>query len=499
MQIVISALEHLQAALKGRGALAPDEPATAYLPTSARLAASLSAPAERTRVVTERRDAAMQRLAQLDGLGLAVKLGTVRAAEQAQRADAGAPQPIVGLDGGQVRSFIEWLALDNTLESSQRANHIGRDLVLGVRAVASVCGSADAAAQAVMHLRRFDDVLCRVQAAQIAASATDTPLPEVLALYRVEGDLAMPPSAPSIGDGIPSGRFDALSSIAIEISPDMSHLVLLLHPAARVAGGFDLASSSDEAIHEAALLYWCLQIAGLDELIAQPAPSSASFKTWSAANWTAAGAVPPAGSTAQQLAERRWRAMRETMRIVALAGTRSSALAIVPDDPLLLVAGVLAEGVMLRRRLGTRASLLGGGAAGDLSAGMQYLHYHAGADYIGALIVRALLASLRGHGLGHVALRQALRADLPMTDNLANIETAVTGPAPRRADRDRQTATLLTVWPAAQLWLRDGNRLDLLTRFLEDAKREDLDTWRAHRGNLSRYRQLLSYYQRVFS
>ncbi len=494
MNEIVLALMRLLAAASGRGPLAPSERAEAYLPTPAKLRAALSNATERQRVVSDRLAATRLRWNDLQAAGLIGKLDQARVLDAQMRTDPQAPKPIIGFPGAEIRFFHDKLLLD---AAGPSANHLWRELIEGRSTLAAVTRSAAEAEEAVMHLRRLEDVLLRVQAARDAAQLTASPLHEVLALYRVEGDLAAPPSESDITDGIPSGTDDAGSSIDGPAMPDITHLVVLLHPGARLAGFIDLGIDADPEIRGAGLKYWFVQIAGLDVVGHQARDWRSNFAAWSSVNWAAAGLAPPPGADHRKAAEDRWDALVANMVLSSAAGTVSSAVQIAPTDPRLMLAGILAEAMMWLRQQGRIDQLLTVAAPpGRLSPGMSYLHYHAGTEGLRAILVRALLAVLQGQGLANLALRQEVQSDFVLASALANIEADV---STRSAlSLDDQVRRLLSVWHLAEPWLATGARLHALGIFIETADRS-WSSWREHRGNLSRYRQLVEYYRRLLA
>ena len=442
----------------------------------------------------ERLAATRLRWDDLQAAGLIGKLDQARMLDAQMRTDPLAPKPIRGLPGAEIRFFHDKLAMDTV---GQSANRLGRELIEGRSTLVAVTRSAAKAEEAVMHLRRLEDVLLRVQAARDAASLTASPLHEVLALYRVEGDLGAPPSQSDLTDGIPSGTDDASSSIDGPALPDITHLVVLLHPGARMAGFIDLGIDADLEIQGAGLKYWFVQIAGLDVVGHQIRDWRTNFAAWSSVNWAAAGAALPPGVDHLKAAEDRWDALVANMVISSAAGTNSSAVQIAPTDPRLMVAGILAEAMMWLRQQGRIDQLLTVAAPpGRLSPGMSYLHYHAGTEGLRAIFVRALLAVLQSQDPASLALRQDLRADLALTDALTRIEADVS----RRSvlPFKHQVPRLLSVWPLAEPWLATAARLDAMGNFIETAG-SSWSSWREHRGNLSRYRQIAEYYHRLLA
>ena len=134
-------------------------------------------------------------------------------------------KPVAGLPDSEPGAYREHLMLDAGLSTG---NRVGRDLVLGTTPPSAVATSGAKAANAIVQLRRLDDTLPPRTRCTVRFRGDGVAMGEVMALYRVEGDMQFPPSEASLAANIPSGRTDAASSLAAK--PDISHLVLMLNP-----------------------------------------------------------------------------------------------------------------------------------------------------------------------------------------------------------------------------------------------------------------------------
>ena len=489
-----------------RQSIAPAEPAEAFIPGEAELTVKLAAMdvAGRKKFVEDTLADVKAKWQRADAAGLISKLQQVRSAET--RMAKSPTQPVAGLPQNQPGAFREGLMLD---AGGSAATDLGRKLVTGQVSVDSVAATAATAANAVMNLRRLDDVLTRALSAQAAATATGTPLADVLAMYRTEGDLNAPPSTASLAAGRPSGTHDATSSLSTR--PDMSHLVMLLDDAV-------VGASSDSDIREFALGTWFVQIGGLDEVGKLAAPRDMPFMTWSSDNWLAArGITGPASSPAdvhiiddaRQDALARWTRLKANLDIArptSAAGTK--AVMITPRDPEQMVSTILSEAVMRQRALAKTASLVTGapktGAGSALTPGMAYLHYHAGTEQMQEILPSAAIAAAATGGSRYLALRKAMQGSLDLTsmrasmkkidDNTNKLATPL-APAQKTTLENENTTLRADMWTRLQAWLKaDNTRIGLLGDFVETADTTLWSSWQEHRGNLSRYNVLRAYY-----
>lgn len=484
--------------------LAPPESAEAYLPDEAELLATLNAKdlAGRKTFVADALAGVKPRWARAEAAGLTAKLDKTRSADAAMAKSA--VKPVAGLPKNAPSAFRENLMIDAKGEAE---NDLGRKLVKDEITVDSVALTGATAARAVMNLRRLDDTLTRILSASTAAGATFTPLTDVLAMYRTEGDLNAPPSTASLTAGIPSGKHDARTSL--NPRPDLSHLVWLADAAHPWVAG-----KPDALVKELALRFWFVQIGGLDVVGGLPAPVAAAFANWSADNWLrATDTVPDAGAVAlaRLKAADRWKALIDTMEVATKPSATggSPAVQVSPKDPEVLVAGILEEAVMLQRRLGKVASLPGvtpaAAAPKDMTPGMAYLHYHAGTEQMQQIMVSAALAAAASTDARYKTLRTAIKAGLNVTAlrtkmTLSDKNAKKLGdsalPAADKAALESENATLAgDMWSLLTTWLNaDTTRVDLLGTFIETADSGIWSAWSDHRGNLSRYNVLRAYY-----
>lgn len=478
--VLIQILQELARQL-APSSIAPTATAESFLPDRADLLATLSAAAARTAKVTAYLGQVRTRWNALDADGTITKLEETRRLDQVMRTDPGVVQPLAGLPQNDVDAFHDLFAVDL---AGENANRLGRDLMVGTATVAAVTDTAAHATDAILNLRRLDDVLLRVLAAKHAAAITSTGLEQVLAMYRTEGNLDAPPSADSLRDGIPSGTVDAKTSL--NPTPDITHLVWLADP-----GHF--SGMTDDAIREFALRCWFVQIGGLDEIGKLPAPLASNFMAWSSGNWTAVGLFPAATSLAA--ARTRWDNLLATLELSRPAAGGVMALMVVPRDPLLLISGVLQEAVVFQRRLGKVEDLLSGLPAGHglatLTPGMSYLRYHAGVEQFQALLVSAVVRAAGTAGPKYAALRTAIRADAALSAMVDALKPTIAAMG---------MPDVLLRWPTLESWLRTGMHLALLGDFIESAPAGGVwNSWQEHRGNLSRYKRLIEYYGKVMA
>jgi hypothetical protein len=142
-------------------------------------------------------------------------------------------QPAQGLPNNKPRSYCEHLLIDAT---GTNATRLGRDLVTGAAKVADQIETGAKAAAAILQLRRLDEAVNRMLTAKRAAQVAGVTLARALTLWRVEGDMILPPSRSSIAEGIPSGRSDVTTMLNLW-HPDFSNEVLFFRNNAPDANG----------------------------------------------------------------------------------------------------------------------------------------------------------------------------------------------------------------------------------------------------------------------
>jgi hypothetical protein len=312
--------------------------------------------------------------------------------------------------------------------------------------LARLTGTAARAAEAVMALRRFDDVLIRVLAARRAEQDTGLPVARIVTLHRLEGNLCVFPSDASLELGVPSaagvdipafgaGREPTL--INATMRPSFGHLVWLADEAAAraKAGTEDLPTFA---------LSWAfmLQTIGGDRVASGlgVTPLIDHFSRWSTDNRMATGAAKPYTSRLTE-AQARWRALLDQLVTKPVQPHDGSpgqqALRMAPRDPVAFLAGVLAEGAMYQEALGSGALLVGAPTALRVPEGLAAARYNWQATPEGtAATIYSALSAARTGGAG--ALRTAIRTDAAVTALLKNAANDVQ--TARAATRKRTKA-----------------------------------------------------------
>lgn len=503
--IGVAIIEILQQLLAAAGSsLGPERPVDEYLPTPAKLAASMPNAASRETKIKAYLDLVRPRYEQAVALGLVARLEQARAIDQTMKSGAaGVTKPLEGLPRNTVNFFYEKLVLDN--RSAQGETVIGRDLLSGATNPAAH-NSSSKAVRAIMSLRHVDDVLTRVLAAQQAATALVVPLSEVMAMYRTEGDLNAPPSASSLGlDGtsssleIPPGITNAPSLLGPSWPGwvDVSHLVAIRRN--------DLTTRSDDQWRLIGMVAWCVQIAGLDVIGKAgnvDAPNGVDdtldkLRHLSSTNRSLANL--PKATIAD--AETRFDDALANMIVAKRTSHGKEAVIIAPEDPIALIDFVLQEAIALQRQLMIfQKEPLGHEAVFDLRLDrrLSYLRYHQ-EETFKAYLVRAALAANEQSSLQYSELRRELQQDFDLQTTFAQIGSVTT-----IVDQTKAVSMLNGGWPALVTWFTTAptfsttSRFDLLAEFLKTADSSVWRTWPDGRGNMSRYSVLLDYYERLF-
>lgn len=490
MRSPLAPLVAVAAAVAPPPQFAPLLPSSRYLPTEAglrRRLAGLDRPARRAEVEKYLAQVST-RWVSATADGIVTLLAPIRVVEKA--ALVSAPTVPVGLPVPAGNVVPSALREDLTLDSGF-GPALGRSLVTGALTPAQADLDGGLASQAIMGLRRLDDVLCRVQAAQRCATATGAELALVLALYRTEGALAMPPSDASIGDGIPSGTNGATTSLTPR--PDISNLVWLANFNALP----DLSTA--RAYGTAAFI---LQVAGLDVLFRPGVP----FVDWSRRVWReATGTDNAAAALARKIA------LESGVVVVPGVVTVPAGIEVYQGtltDPIAYVSLVLGEGVQLLRSLRGSGDLFGPGptlpAGGPvvLGEGLAYLRYNLGDDQARLALTSALRAAARTTGPTWSALQARIRnppsllSDADAAVRQADLLTAGLTRRDQKAERDRISSA--TVWPVLRPWCAQPGNLDALTDFVERASGAAWSTgWFQARANVARFRTLLAFYRRL--
>lgn len=442
--------------------------------------------------------------------GLITILEKVRTEERKMRNSKNKPIPGLDESTSRPKAFRERLMIDadHTNRNIERDTEtkLGLQLVLGIKTVELISNTPDNIVSAIMSLRRLNDVLIRVLSSQDAAQATGTPLSSVLSMYRVEGDMNVPPSYDSIIKEIPPSIIDARTHL--NPTPEISRLVWL-------ADSDKLNNLTDEQIKEFALVEWFIQIGGLDQVGKLNSPRRISFTVWSTNNWLKATSAVEGSSQAESErrqkvrdeATKRWDDLINNMMLDRV----NYAVRVMPKDPRLLISNILKEAIMLQRAYARADSLLNNPyfnvakvssdlipamsyqdiqksievnkkyQSSDLTPAMSYLHFHAGQDNTKHILIKALIAASTTSGNRYRKLRIA--------EALLNINDLKN----KSKDTNSQEA-----WNIVSSWLEaDSKRIQLLSDFIETAGTDIWNTSKEHRGNLSRYKLLFEYYTRL--
>ena len=476
-------LLYLKAALPFGLDFRPPGDVTQYVPTRAKLTASPTLGATFDSYGLELRVA----YGDLDSANLIAKVQRARSLATAM---ASSPvKPIDGLPQNAPGRFDDRLLLDVS-NSTPNGTQLGFDLASGAT---SPAGITDKVA-ALLQMRRVSDVFIRIAAAQQAATKLRRPIEELMTLYRVEGNLDVPPSSGSLDRLIPSDAPTAPTKMGSYQQPDGSliwpHLVWLgKSPFKYGIEIFEQGTSDPKDLKEPAILDWALQICGLDDLQSLYFSKGSGtmkdeFARWSNDNWTAAGLA----STPSE-AEQRWDALVSNL-VTREVAPAAGVVSVAPSDPADFVAGLLVEAQALL--LADRNAI----TAGPLDMPMKYLIYHAGTEQFSQLMTRALLEVHATSPAAYRPLRDEIRSDTSFTAKLDSLK-------PQRSLPDTPALRLAldVVSPDTNAWLAAKNpaRIQMLSAFLETASATVWNSWTEHRGNLSRYMVLLEYYRRVFA
>jgi len=525
--------------------LNPVEKGESYLPSFAELATRLKGmnKFERQAFVTKYLVEVRANWTRVEAAGLIAKLDNARSAETQMKTSE--VQPLSGFP--KEKKTAPTVYRSNLMVDARDPappTELGRKLVTQEVTVDSVTESGHNAAEkgynaaeAVMNLRRLNDVLVRMLSANRASEATKAPLSDVLAIYRAEGDLSSPPSTGSLAGGIPSGTSDATTSINEPSmffgrpdlnrgNPDLHSLVVLYDRNA--VSHYHL---SDTEIQEMALREWFVQIGGLDE-VGHLMPLNQLqdlFASWSSENWLAAENASSAEQSVKDKARgdarTRWTnllANVEIARDVKSRTGKSHAVQATPKDPEILIAGILSEAVMRQRALGKLNRLFGGapliGADPEMSAGMSYLHYNVGTEGFREILVSAAVAASATSGKPYQQLRTAMKGSLDTSElrtlmhkldaNTQKIDADSQKLKEAKKNGDTLVAEIKRLgneieslsgelWERMEIWLRaDPARITLLSRFIETAGASDWSpkSWGFPRSSLSRYDVLRQYY-----
>jgi len=383
-----------------------------------------------------------------------------------------------------------------------------------------VTDTPERAAQAIVNVRRFDEVLVRVRVARMVAEKTRVPPGDVLTLHREEGNLAVFPSDGVLQAGLPPvGGIDEpdrreKTLIAQGHRPDITLLVWIA----------DVAKAEHEALgvpleRYALATAFMTQPVGLDAVSGRFGVSAdivEAFAAFSAANWVAAG-LADGGDPAARLddARQRWHDLEELLvvrRTRGHSGAEPEAAIVVPGNEELFLAGILAEAIAFQLAL-RRADLYAGRPMpGPFADDLAAIRYNAQATpgLLRGLFASALLNATGARRRG--PLGQAAAADGPLMALLAETRRAMASATPGKgAQEAAQAGTMGRVVFGADgvgrdvlddrfaTWLASGSNLRLLEEYVA-TRGAKAGQWTGYRGLRSygwHYRVLREFYRRV--
>ena len=493
--VIVEVLEELAAAISPT-ILGPDGGVDAFVPTIADLRAQLPDVPARTALINAYLAEVHTNWDPLDAAGVIAKLERARGVHSSVNHLNG-----VSTSGFRFETLLEeYLLVDNRnqrdlMKEESVKTITGYRLMKGDLSVSDVTDTTDHAVDAVMDLRRLNDVLLRVRIAQKAFSDLGIPIEQVLAIYRVEGNLNVMPSLASINLKIPSGTKDYPTHTSLDKLPDIGRLI-------QVFARSKMGMFSDPQILDFALLVWLVQIGGLDvvgKMGALPPPLRDHFIDWSGSNWQKAGFPAPPGKTHPQAAAQRWDAMIAQLALQRITSGADEIWVVNVKDPLQFVAMILEEELVFQKRLAQIDSFIStvppALAGKTLDPVMSYLHYHGiASEQFKPILARAIVAASRTTGSRYRPLRSAISNDADFQKQMPVLRLMESQP------EDIASKLALTVWLGVEAWLVKANHLDLLIDFLGTfGIVQPWKSWGELRVNMSRYRVLLSYYQNLMA
>jgi hypothetical protein len=396
----------------------------------------------------------------------------------------------------QPQSGLEPIETTTALVLVQEARERGVNAVDLSQFVAD--GDEWKASELLAQLRRLDDVYKRWDIANRAAGASSVSLAQMLALYRTEGDMLVPPSIgsllgtdlPKLADRFvpwPTGRTGFVPFLAFP--PSFEFGVWVADRARVDAVGFE------HRARELADIHWHLAMAGLDimyEKLFRPPflEGRMSMQGW--LNWL----QPNAGTDVH----RAWRQYKATMGLLRLvpeqtvpAGAQPVAWVAAPTDPVKYASDIMTIAGRHFAKCHERRYLFGD-VAGTVPEVIAYLGYHQQQRGARAVLLSALAHAHRGRtGVGK-PLRDAIDRDA-RPDSIGLLREVPAMDPIQAADAAADN------WGLIGQLLLTGNNLDTAAEFITNARRADWTTFlrdaegSSVRGNILRYLQLYTFYR----
>lgn len=382
------------------------------------------------------------------------------------------------------------------------------DYVAAGRVLApALTATKDSAKNAIRELVSLEAFLIRYSAAINAAAESGLSLAETLALYRVEGNLIAPMSTTHLADRLPVHEQIDIRNLGEDtnnVSLTMKRALwsypfkalavraLGISPAALPTGG--LRPVAELRVKGFALMHWLLMTGGLDflgKLVPLPIDSP-TFRTlvtgFSDAMRIVRGAAPDPAT----------RGVEFDSVIVDLKCTwpadANGRVVIAPDTPVLLASYCLTQAMLFFRLDHTEGS----GPFVEPHSDLRYLAYnlqHARSDAdrtkdrFSHLLASAAVA----------AAKSTRPAFAPLKASLAPLGLPARLKKDPKSDSSEHVAVFDKLTAGATSFLGDATNSGRLAEFILLAEHGDWNTFEQNRGNLARYRKLLTYYTALLS
>lgn len=338
-------------------------------------------------------------------------------------------------------------------------------------------------ADAIMELRKISNVLNRVYSAYKVSQDEQVglSLPEVLALYRQEGNMDIPSSMESIKSGIPTGKYDSASIVGTSPAPEdkieMSHMVLILNK------NHGLGMGSDAVIKLRALKLYINHLAGLDVIHKQG--NIDGLAKWSVNNLIDAEKIEES-EKAKAIEDYKiiWTAQVENIEVKR----KGDGIIVAPKNPTMLVSGALKEASIFLERYQQEDRVFGEekskNVPEELPLPLAYMQFNsskiANLDRPKVLIKSALRNAKNSTSDRFDILRTELKALGTNVGNFDEIKKWLLGQAPYEVSGA-------------------NNRWDLTMDFMEHAGKKDWgNNWAKIRGNASLLRSQVEFYDVAF-
>ena len=487
--------------------LKPDEPASKYLPNWAEHPSKMTrlSESERKQKIIYYKKLVLISWEKLKALRLSELLMDATNISKNEMSEG---TPLQGLSESVPEKFGYLLKINNPKVpgNTEYVTSIGFSLITGTPVidgdktnmvtytVENMAKSGPLTSDAIKSLRGLDDVFKRVLIAHEVAEKANVSIQEVLAIYRREGNLNVPPSHSEISKGIPSGENNAPTKME---NIDTTNNVVLLNKVSIDSFGWNV-----EKIKEYALMTLTVQIGGLDQIgfLATKFKLDAFgnyeyesngdkkrefdnskfmnianlFAKWSNTNWKLAGFDHDTKADAKL----RWEEIVKNLKLSVRDGSSSKAYLIAPKNAQKFVTDIMLEVSILHKSYSNPdiiAKKLDKSFSKKWSPATSYMIYHKGTPEAPKVFRSALRAAAKCKSTDRLFMK--LKSE---TSKIKNINS----------------------WESIQKWLNDDpERFDLLINFVENAGDKDWAEsggWPAFRKSARWIKTLNMYYGKVF-